>query len=237
MSSVGLKTAVARRGRAAALAVLVVLLALLIASPAVLAKGGMGANVRVHLADQVITAGDEAGITVTVRPAVVGTKVTLYRCPAGGDWEVVGTKAVSSPSGKVEFSDRPTRHTLYRAKWVWDDGRSLMSNIAWQKVKALLTVQARVAMYQQGMGTPVTIYGKLVPAWNGQTVRISIARWEGDYLVPVACLTAALTPGVGDSSVYSVAWCAPKSGDYVIRAQVKRAPHFFGTWAMTGLSL
>ena len=237
MSSGSLKTAAARGWRATAIVLALALLALLVSAPAVLAKGGMGANVQVRLADQVVTAGEQVTITVMVRPAEVGTKVTLYRMPAGGDWEVVGTKLVGEPSGKVTFVDSPTRHTWYRAKWTWLEGRSLWSNTAWQKVKALLTVQAKVAVYQQGMGTPVTIYGKLIPAWNGQTVRVSIARWESGCLVPVASFAVPLTPGPGDSSLYSVTWNAMMSGDYVVRAQVKRAPHFFGSWTSTGFSL
>lgn len=104
-------------------------------------------------------------------------------------------------------------------------------------MRARLTVKAVVAAYQYGTGTPVTISGTLVPAWDGHTVRISVARWEGDCLVPVASLAAPLTPRPGDSSLYSVTWNALKSGDYVIRAQVKRAPHFFGAWVATEFSL
>ena len=237
MISRRLEAVTVRWKRALTVGLALAVLAVLAVAPSALAKGGMGANVQLKLVDQIVAAGSHVDLVAIVRPVEVGSKVSLYRAEGDADWQLVATKTLVSPSGRVSFSDLVTRHTSYRAKWVFADGSVLWSRVAWQRVQAALTVHAAPAPYQQGTGTPVAISGTLVPDWSGHDVSIQIFRLEGDGQMLVARLSATLTPSAGDSSVYAATWNAMSPGDYVIRAQVKRASYFFGTWVTTDLTL
>ena len=237
MSSVRLEGVSVRRKRTLAVALALVVLAVLVLAPAALAKGGAGANIQLKLTDQIVPAGTQVTLQATARPAEVGTTVSLYKAQKAQDWEFVATKTITNPSGKVTFTDAPMRHTYYRVKWTLANGRALYSRVAWQKVKAVLTVGAVPAPYQMGEGTPVVISGTLVPSLNGGKVSIQVFRRVGDALEMVAGFKAPLTAGAGDSSVYSTTWNAMSPGDYVVRAQVKRAAQFFGTSVTADVTL
>lgn len=220
-------------GRYALLLAVGLLLALIIV-PSVMAKP-KPSKVTLKSSAAIATAGDTVKLTADVRPVGGGT-ATLYRAlKSDGTWVEVASKAVPA-SGKIDFSVVAMRHAYYKVK-VTVGGLTLMSNIVWQRVRADLTVAAAPAMYQPGEGTPVAISGTLKPAANGDFVTIVISKWDDGVLVEVDKLMAELKPGVGDSSVYMVMWNAMQSGDYVIKAKVRKSADFFGTNVWTEISL
>ena len=244
MLSSSAKAMAARRARAVVALLALGIAVMLVAAPLALAKPNGGAKggthtVRIAVDEPVVLAGSATTITATVKPVVPNTKVTLYAAGKGtADWVVVGTKTITS-GPNLTFTYMPTRHTTYKAVWAVDS-QKLNSNIRLQMVRADLTVNAMVAPYVNGKGTPVIISGVMKPAWNGNYVAITILRWVDDeWLMPVTRLQAELTPGAADSSNFSVTWQAMQSGDYVVRAKVvqRGSTHFLPGKAETEFSL
>ncbi len=172
-----------------------------------------------------VQSGDSVKLTAKASPCPSGATFTLLSKGSSGTW----TTVAASPAGKcgtVVFKVTPIRNTSYEVTVLWSHG-SVTSKPVCVKVKAKLTLCVKPAMYGA-----LAISGTLVPGWTGGNVTITIDRvFRGCKTQRVAMLIVALTPGVGDSSVFATNWTALGHNTYIITVKVANTANFCGACA------
>jgi len=170
-----------------------------------------------------VTSGTSVKLTAKASHCPSGATFTLLSKGSSGTWATVGTSPASK-CGTAVFNVVVVRNTQFQAKLTWPQG-SQTSNVACVKVCAKLTLCVAPPTYGG-----VAISGTLVPGWNGGNVCITIAKvvhcWR---TAKVATLTAPLTQGPGDSSVFATSWAGGMSNTtYVFTAKVAKTADFNG---------